>query len=118
MATTTRRRFRFETESLTSLHWIALVLAAITGVIHLYLFTTEGWIPFLLAGAGFFGAIVLVLFNVYRHWLYAAGIVYTLAQIVGYFMFPFEISMMITVIDKAAQVLLILILVQLFRRSG
>lgn len=112
------QQFRFETESLTGLHWAAMLLAAITGAIHLYLFTTEDWIPFLLAGLGFFGAIGLVLFNVYRHWLYAAGVLYTLSQIVGYFVFPFEISMTITVIDKAVQVLLILILVQLFRTSG
>lgn len=47
------------TDGLTREHWIAVVLAAITGVIHLYLSTIHFPNPlglsFLFAGLGFLG---------------------------------------------------------------
>lgn len=55
---------------------------ATTGVVDL--FWNEGWPPFLLGGLGFFGAIVLLLFDVFRKWLYALAIPYTLAHIAGW----------------------------------
>lgn len=111
--TRTARRSWLDTESLTTVHWAAIVLAAITGIDHLYLFVDEGFLPFLLAGLGFFGAIALLLIGFYRRWLYLLGIPYTAAQIVLWYLqgtpnFAFG------VFDKIVQVLLIVLFGYLF----
>ena len=79
----------FETESLTRLHWIGTVLAAITGIVHLYfgvlaLDTLQG-ASFVLAGIAFFVAIGLLLLDVRRPLLYLAGIPFPGVQVVLYF---------------------------------
>ncbi|WP_123538376.1 DUF7475 family protein [Halosimplex salinum] len=103
--------------SLRTLDWTAIVLALATAVIHLYLFTTEDWLPFLLAGVGFLGAVgVLIALPRYRHWLYPAGVLFVLAQIVGYLLLPLG-PLWIGVLDKVIQVVLILVLLQLFRTT-
>lgn len=105
-------------ESLETLDWVAIVLAAATAVIHLYLFTTEDWLPFLLAGAGFLGAIALLIaLPKYRHWLYPVGALFVVSQIVGYLLLPLG-PVWIGVLDKLIQVALVVVLVQLFRTSG
>jgi hypothetical protein len=105
-------------DTLTTLDWAAVGLALGTGLIHLYLFTIEDWLPFLLAGAGFLGAIVLLIaLPKYRHWLYLAGVLFVLSQIVGYPLLPLG-PLWIGVLDKAIQVVLIVVLVQLFRTPG
>lgn len=96
-------------DRLGPLHWLGIVLAAITGANHLYLFTTEDWLPFVLAGVGFFVAIGLLLFNVNRLYLYPLGVIYTFAQIVGYLMMPLG-PLWIVVLDKSVQVALIAVL--------
>lgn len=73
-----------ELESLTITHWVALMLVATTGVVHLYLYTTEGFLPFLLGGLGYLGAIGLFLFNVRRRILYLVGILFAALHIVGW----------------------------------
>jgi len=101
---------RFETRSLSTLEWFGIALAAATGAIHVYLYVTEDWIPLLLAGLGFYGAIaLLVILPDYRKYLYPVGILFTLAQIVGYFVLPLG-PLWIGVVDKAIQVTLILVL--------
>lgn len=109
--TQTRRGFlRFETTSLTTIDLIGLVLAAATGTIHVYLFLTEDWIPLLLAGVGFYGAILLLLvLPDYRKFLYPVGILFTLAQVVGYLLLPLG-PLWIGVVDKVIQAALILVL--------
>lgn len=111
------RRIAFETEPLTGLHWAAIGLAALTGAIHLYLYVSEGFIPFLLAGAGFFGAVGLVLIGFYRRIVYLVGIPYTMAQIAGWYVLDGNFTA-IAIVDKAAQVLLIALLAYLFVREG
>jgi len=113
-----------ETESLTSMHWVAIVLAAITGGIHLTLgisfFPGLQPISFILAGLGFFGAIVLFLVNYRRRQLYLVGIPFTALQIVLYLWINQRVDPAITpleAIDKVAQVLLIVILFVLYRRG-
>lgn len=104
--------------SLTPVHWGALGLAAVTGAIHLYLYVTDDWIPFLLAGAGFFGAIGLFLaLRRFRRPIYVAGVLFTLAQIAGYLAFPMG-PVWLGVLDKAVQVALILALCYLFVADG
>ncbi|MFB6074727.1 MAG: hypothetical protein ABEJ89_06920 [Haloarculaceae archaeon] len=53
-------------------------------MIHLYLYTSEGFLPFLLGGLGYLGAVVLLLFNVRRRLLYLVGIPYALLHTVGW----------------------------------
>lgn len=102
------------TSSLTAVHWAALALAAITGAIHLYLYTTEQWLPFLAAGAGFIGAIgVFFLLRNYRRYLYLIGIPYTVAQIGGYLLFPMG-AIELSVIDKVVQIAFIVALGYLY----
>ncbi len=69
-----------ETDSLTTTHWLAILLVLITGVIHVYAGFIEGWIPVSLAGVGFLGAAVLFLLDYRRSLLYLVGIVYTAVQ--------------------------------------
>ena len=128
MATTTQttrtpatgRRFGFETASLTPVHWTAMGLASVTGAVHLYLWYNGGMDLFLLAGLGYFGAIALLLLNVYRPALYLAGIPYTLAQIGGYVMewqqAGFAPEGTLGLATKAVEILLIVCLAYLFAR--
>ncbi|WP_224333364.1 hypothetical protein [Haloprofundus halobius] len=53
-------------EPLTRLHWTAVGLAATTGFVHLYLYWVQGFVPFLLAGLGFLGAVALLVTGVNR----------------------------------------------------
>lgn len=107
-------------ETLGGVHTLAIGLAAITGAIHLYLFVDEGFLPFLLAGAGFFGAIGLmaVTKGSYRHLLYLAGIPYTLAQMGAYYAVEQPASLAdvstIALVDKTVQAVLIVVLAYLF----
>ncbi|MFW6153071.1 MAG: DUF7475 family protein [Halobacteriota archaeon] len=110
-------------DSLTAIHWLAILLAGITGVIHLYISidALPGGlgIAFVLAGLGFFGAIVLFLYTSgrYRRWLYIAGIPFVLLQIVLYYVYnePSTLGDMATVdvVDKVVQVVLVLVLAYL-----
>lgn len=113
----------FETESLTRLHWIGIVLAAITGIVHLYfgvlaLDTLQG-ASFVLAGIAFFVAIGLLLLDVRRPLLYLAGIPFTGVQVVLYFYLNWPNVLSPGGIgDKVVQVALIAILVILYRRES
>ncbi len=133
MATSRQSGLGIETASLTGLHWVGVLLAAVTGVIHLFLgisgvtgspyFSVELGVAFLLAGLGFVGAIVLVLLDIRRRAVYAAGIPFTAIQIVIWYYtnfattdsaFPGDVGTM-GAIDKVAQVLLIVVLIALLR---
>ena len=114
-----------ETASLTWMHWLAGALAVLSGVIHLVLgvqFFPQGpSIAFVLAGLGYFGGVVLALVDYRRRLLYLVGVVFTLAQIVAYYFLNHlnqpEISA-VEGVDKAAQVLLIVLLLLLYRREA
>ena len=107
----------FRPDTLTPLHWVGIGLATVTGLVHLYLFTTEDWLPFLLAGVGFLVAVALLLANVRRTYLYLLGIAFTVAQIVGYLLLPLG-PLWIGVLDKLVQVALIGVLGYLYWREG
>ncbi len=112
----------FETESLTSLHWVGIALAAITGVIHVASGIQFGLggigASLLLAGLGFFGAITLLLLGLRRDLLYLVGIPYTAVQIVIYYaLFGFPASGP-ALADKVVQVALIAVLITLYRRES
>ncbi|MDY6817027.1 MAG: hypothetical protein SVG88_00070 [Halobacteriales archaeon] len=116
---------RVETDSLSGIHWLAIVLAAVSGVIHLVLgvqfFPGIQPISFILAGLGFFGAIVLFLLDYRRRLLYLIGIPFTGLQVILYLWLNQRVNPAISPIegiDKAAQLLLIVILVVLYRRGS
>lgn len=112
---------RFETASLTATHWVAIGLAALSGLIH---FLLAAIVPvtvlrttFLLAGLGFFGAIGLVLLNYRRRLLYLVGIPFVGVQIVLWYLVvePTVATLdVLDVVDKTAQVVLLVLLVYLY----
>lgn len=116
---------RIQTASLTGLHWFAVVLALLSGVVHLALgvmFLPQGTaVAFILAGIAFLVAIGLFLVDYRRRLIYAVGVPFVLLQIILWYWInqrnmP-EISP-VEAIDKVAQVVLIVVLVVLYRRSG
>lgn len=115
---------RIETDSLTALHWVAIALAIVSGIIHLVLGVMffPGGLPvaFLLAGLGFFGGVVLFLRNYRRQELYLVGIGFTALQVVLYLLINQRSDPAISPvegIDKAAQLVLIVLLVVLYQRE-
>lgn len=118
-ATTTAKQpaFGFTTAGLTATHYGAIGLASVTGLVHLYLYYAQEFLPFLLAGLGFFGAIGLILvLPRYRPWLYLAGIPYTLAQMAGWYLAGMP-DFTLGVADKLVQVSLIALLAVLYLRE-
>ena len=108
-STRTVRRFHFDATTMTAAHWLAALLAVATGVVHVYLYVEQGFLPFLLAGVVFLAAVVGMLLNVYRRALYALGIPFTAGQIVIWYLQSMP-DMNVAVVDKPIQVALILVL--------
>jgi len=119
----------FDLQTLTPLHYLGILLAAISGVIHLRL--GAGFAPsplgisFLFAGVVFLVASAAILANYRRRLLYGLGIPFTAGQIViwylynfafGQYSFPADVGTF-GWIDKASQVLLIVVLFVLLQRS-
>ncbi|WP_418285110.1 DUF7475 family protein [Halorubrum sp. DTA46] len=108
-------------ESLTALHWVGIAAAAVTGAVHLYLGVQIGGTfgtAFLVATAGFAAGIAAVVLDYRRTVVYLLGIPFTAGQIVMWYAFndvppvpPIEIA------DKAAQIVLVVVLAALFRRE-
>ncbi|PSQ23729.1 hypothetical protein BRD04_02515 [Halobacteriales archaeon QS_9_67_17] len=129
MSTSNADGITLDAASLSGLHWVGIVAAVVTGVVHLRLgigFAPSGLgISFLLAGLGFFGAVALVLFDYRRRAVYAVGVPFTLVQIVLWYAlnfaggpksFPADVGTLGWV-DKVAQVALVVVLVALLQRS-
>lgn len=110
------------TEGLTREHWIAVVFAAITGVIHLYLSTPHLPNPlglgFLFAGVGFLGWIALFLLDWRRDLLYLVGIPFVAGQLVLYVILNWpDIFFALGLLDKTVQIVLLIDLIVLNRRT-
>ena len=105
--------------SMGTKHWGAVALATITGGIHLYLYATQSFIAFLLAGLGFLTLAGLMGTTFDHRLLSLGGIPFTAMQIAVWMqmgMPDFAIGM----VDKTVQVALIGLLAYLFvsdRRS-
>lgn len=106
-----------ETASLGAEHWIAVVLVAVTGVLHLYAGVVEGAPPVLIAGVGFFGALALFLVGYRRRLLYAVGVVYTGVQIPLWYVVKAGAYTPVGYVDKAVQVVLVALLLGLLWRD-
>lgn len=128
MATSEAQQPAVDIGSLNGLHWVGIVAALVTAAVHLRL--GLGGLPlplrisFLLAGLGFLGAVALVLLDYRRRAVYAVGIPFTLVQIVLWYVlnfagggksFPVDVGTL-GAVDKAAQIVLIAVLVALLRR--
>lgn len=126
MSTNTGGR-SLDAESLSGLAYVGIIAAVISAIIHLLLgvrlIGSSLGISFILAGVGFLGAIVLVLFNYRRRTVYAVGIPFTAIQLVLWYYLNFAVGGKafpagigtFGAIDKIAQVVLIGVLVVLLR---
>jgi hypothetical protein len=127
MASTESKGLTLQTESLDGLHWLGVLAALVTGLIHLLLgfgmFPSGLAIAFLLAGLGFLGAIVLVLLDYRRRMVYGIGIPFTLIQLILWYIlnfaggpkqFPGDIGTL-GAIDKVTQLVLVVLLLALLR---
>lgn len=112
-----------DTESLTPLHWVGIVAALVTAGVHLFLALDIGGTfgaLFTVASAGFIGAVVLLLLGWQRRLLYLLGIPFTGGQIVWWYAAnqPSIPPPTIELVDKVAQVLLIVVLAILYYRES
>lgn len=117
MATATRSIdrlvFASRTEPLTRTHWTAVALASATGLVHVYLYVAQGYLPFLLAGVAFFTAVAFLLAGLNRRVLYAIGAPFTASQIAIWYVQGMP-EFLLGVADKAVQAALLALLVYLF----
>lgn len=124
MGTAESRNLSLSIDSMGGLHWLGIVAALVTAVVHLQLGVRFApnplGISFLLAGLGFLGAVVLVLLDYRRRTVYAVGIPFTAVQILLWYGLNFGMSFppdvgTFGVVDKLAQIVLIGVLVALLR---
>jgi len=107
--------------SVTTLQWIGVVLAAVTGAIHVLLWvldpTSALGVSFLVAGVGFFGGALGVLANYRRRLLYLVGIPFTAGQIGLWYVVNAPSFSTLGLLDKAVQAAFVVVLVVLYRRE-
>lgn len=104
-------------QSLTPLHLIGLLLAAITGAIHLWLGVQESSLALGIAGIGFAIGIVAVTADIRRETVVTLGIPFTATQTVYYLATHFDQITLVSATDKVVQVALIGTLFLLTRRN-
>jgi hypothetical protein len=107
------------TDSMTPLHWIGVVLAVITGVLHLGLgasFGLNGFgISFIVAGIAFLVGAAAVLVDYRRRLFYLLGIPFTLGQVVAWYAVNAPSFSPLGLLDKVVQVAFVVVLVLLLR---
>jgi hypothetical protein len=113
-----------DTDSMTTLHWIGVALAAVSGIVHLVLgirFLPGAFgISFLVATAGFAAGIAAILLDYRRRLFYLVGIPFTAGQIV---IFAWTVVQginslgPIAIVDKGAQIAFVVVLVLLLQRE-
>ena len=126
MSTTTDSGL-FDLQTLTPLHYLGVLLAVVSGLIHLRLgvgfISSPLGISFLFAGIVFLAAAAAILANYRRRLLYGLGIPFTAGQIVIWYVVNFPVGSVPTdvgtlgAIDKIAQVLLVVVLIALLQRE-
>jgi len=118
-----------DTDALTGLHYVGLLLAVVSGLVHLRL--GVGFAPsplglsFLFAGVVFLAAAVGVLVDYHRERLYQLGIPFVIGQVVLWYYinfaagdkaFPADVGTL-GAVDKLAQVALVAVLALLLGRE-
>jgi hypothetical protein len=118
-----------DVESLTPLHWIGIVAATVSGIVHVVLGVQVGGalgISFFVATLGFGAGVTAILAGYRRRLTYALGIPFTGGQIVlwyvinfvtGTYSFPADIGVY-GAVDKVAQIALIAVLAVLLNRES
>lgn len=107
--------WRLDIASITGVQWVAVALALLTGLIHLFVGVNRGRPSLVLAGVGFGSGIALFLANYRRHTLYLLGSGYVALQIILWIVFQRGEYALIGFVDKTIQVVLLVILVYLAR---
>ncbi|UHQ99258.1 hypothetical protein HYG81_25825 (plasmid) [Natrinema zhouii] len=103
--------------SLTPLYLIGLLLAAITGVVHLWLGIEKGSPALFIAGIGFAIGIIAVVVDIRRQTIVRLGIPFTAVQAVYYLATHFDQITWVSATDKLVQVGLIAVLIVIDRRG-
>lgn len=104
-------------QSLTPLHLIGIVLAVITGGIHLWLGVVGGSPALFTAGVGFAIGMVAVAANIRRLAVVKLGIPFTATQTVYYLATHFDQITLVSATDKVVQLGLIGVLFLIARRN-
>lgn len=104
-------------QSLTLLHIVGLLLAAITGAIHFYLGVDEPSVALFIAGVGFTIGIATVVADIRRETVVLLGIPFTGTQFVYYLATHFDHITQLGIVDKLVQFTLIVVLVALAQRG-
>lgn len=130
MGTAETQTLSLDVSSLTGLHWVGVIAAVVTAIVHLALGvrmvpSTLG-ISFVLAGLGYLGGVVLLLLNYRRRVVYAVGVPFTVVQILLWYYinfaitaraFPVDVSAT-GIVDKGAELILVGVLLTLLRQSS
>jgi hypothetical protein len=118
-----------DVESLTPLHWIGILAATVSGIVHVVLGVQVGGalgISFFVATLGFGAGVTAIIAGYRRRLTYALGIPFTGGQIVlwyvinfvvGTYSFPADIGVY-GAVDKVAQIALIAVLAVLLSRES
>lgn len=128
MSTAETREAASDIDALGAIHWLGVLAALVSAGVHLLLgvrlIPSALGISFVLASVGFVGGVVLVLAGIRRRAVYAAGIPFTLVQIVLWYVINFagtgdaipgDVGTL-GAVDKIAQVVLLVVLMTLVRR--
>jgi hypothetical protein len=122
MSTDTATQPGVETESLSTLHLVGVILAAVTGVLHLYLAAlfvpSPLGLSFVVAGVGFIAGCGAVVANYRRPLVYLLGIPFTVGQIVAWYVVNAPDFSTLGYVDKVVQVALLVVLAVLYRRES
>jgi hypothetical protein len=106
-------------DSLTALHWAGVVLAVVTGLLHLGLgasFGLNGFgVSFILAGIAFVVGAAAVLIDYRRRLFYLLGIPFTLGQVIVWYVVNAPSFSPLGLLDKVVQSAFVVVLVLLLR---
>jgi hypothetical protein len=115
---------RIDTSSLTTVHYVGIALAALSGVVHLVLgvaaLPSAFGVSFLVATVGFAVGIAMVVLNVHRRLAYLVGVPFVLGQVVIFAATVVQgLNQLspVAAVDKLAQLALVAVLVVLLRRG-
>ena len=115
---------RIQWDRFGPLHYVGFLTAFISGVVHLVLgvqaFPSGFGVAFFFAAVMFFVGIAAVLYDTYPRRMYQLGIPFTAGQIVLWYVgneptLTTLLQSPAAIVDKLAQVILIVVLIQLLR---
>lgn len=108
---------RLDLDGLGWLHRTAVVLAIVTGVLHVYAGAVDARLPLVIAGLGFLGGVVVFLAGYRSRRLYLTAIAYTAIQLVAWAVVNAGAYTLVGYADKVVQLALVAVLAALARRG-